>query len=54
MDTLGAIAGAVAESYFGVSSDMVATARTYLDSDVKDVVERFYREIGISLAMEAS
>ena len=54
VDTLGAIAGAVAESYFGVPSDMVAKARTYLDSDIKDVVERFYREIGISLAMEAS
>lgn len=54
VDTLGAIAGAVAEAYFGVPSDMAAKARTYLDSEIKDVVMRFYREIGISLAVEAS
>lgn len=42
-DTLGAIAGAIAEAYYGVPEELWAKARTYLDDGMNDAVDRFYR-----------
>ncbi len=42
-DTLAAIAGSIAEAYYGIPEDIKETALSYLDSYLIDVVER-YRE----------
>jgi len=40
-DTLAAIAGSIAEAFYGVPATLRAQAETYLSSDVKAVIERF-------------
>lgn len=44
-DTLGAIAGAIAEAYYGVPEELWAQAQVYLDDGLNDAVERFYRYV---------
>lgn len=43
-DTLAAIAGGVAEAYYGIPEDIKEKAIGYLDEDLMEVVERFYGE----------
>ena len=40
-DTLGAIAGAVAEAFWGVPDEIVSQALDFIPDDVEAVVERF-------------
>lgn len=40
-DTLAAITGAVAEAYYGISSDLKEAALSYLDDRLLDISERF-------------
>lgn len=42
-DTLAAIAGSMAEVYFGISEDLKARALTYLPADMQAVINRFYK-----------
>ena len=42
-DTIGAIAGGIAEAYYGIPEKLAARARTYLTDDLKDVLDRFTR-----------
>lgn len=41
-DTLCAIAGSIAEAYFGVPEDITETAKSFLEEDLLEVVEMFY------------
>ena len=41
-DTLCAIAGAIAEAYWGVSVELMEQAGRYLSEDISDVICRFY------------
>ena len=45
-DTTGAIAGGLAEAYFGVPEWMKKEAMNYLTDDLADIVERFEKFIG--------
>lgn len=49
-DTLGAIAGAVAEAFWGVPEEIVASGKKYLSQDILEVVYRFkeYRNYNIN------
>lgn len=40
-DTVAAITGAVAESYYGIDEDLKETALSYLDETLLDITERF-------------
>ncbi len=40
-DTLGAIAGAIAEAYWGIPVTIIAEAKGYLDDEIEAVVGRF-------------
>lgn len=40
-DTLAAITGAVAESYYGIPDDLKETALSYLDDRLLDITEKF-------------
>ena len=44
-DTLGAIAGAVAEAMWGVPESFVKQAKLYLPEEIIKVVDRFLMEI---------
>lgn len=44
-DTIAAIAGGVAEAYYGIPEDDRAYASDYLDEDLSEVVEEFYNRI---------
>ena len=44
-DTLGAIAGAVAEAFWGIPVLMTAKAKEYLTEDMQTVLKRIYKEI---------
>ena len=44
-DTLCAIAGSIAEAYYGIPEDMGNTAKAFLTEDLLEVVEKFYKEI---------
>ena len=44
-DTLGAIAGAIAEAYWGIPEDLIRKAKEYLPDDIKAVVERFGKTV---------
>lgn len=44
-DTLCAIAGSIAEAYYGIPEDIVGTAKSFLTDDLLEVVEKFYKEI---------
>lgn len=40
-DTLGAIAGSIAEAFYGVPESLIATARQYLPKDLLEILDRF-------------
>ena len=42
-DTIGAIAGSIAEAYYGITNDVKYTALSYLDDYLLDIVEDFER-----------
>ena len=44
-DTLCAIAGSIAEAYYGIPEDIGETAKSFLTEDLLEVVEKFYKEI---------
>ena len=41
-DTVAAIAGSMAEAFFGIPEDIAETEMSYLDDYMSDVVEKFY------------
>jgi len=45
-DTLACITGGIAEALHGLTAEVAAQARGYLDADLLRVVERFYQTIG--------
>ncbi|MEE0859246.1 MAG: ADP-ribosylglycohydrolase family protein [Acutalibacteraceae bacterium] len=45
-DTQGAMAGGIAEAYYGVDDDIKNTVLKYLDDNLKQSVEEFYSYIG--------
>ena len=44
-DTIAAIAGGLAEAYYGIPKDISVKIENYLDSDLKTVMNKFYNEI---------
>lgn len=42
-DTLAAIAGSMAEAFYGMEKDIAETAMSYLDENMCEVVDAFYR-----------
>lgn len=44
-DTLAAIAGAVAEAFYGIPEDLKATALSFLDDRLLGITERFVTEV---------
>jgi len=44
-DTLAAIAGAIAEAYWGVPEDLICKTKEYLPEDIKFVIGRFEKAI---------
>ena len=44
-DTLCAIAGSVAEAYYGIPKDIGETAKSFLTEDLLEVVEKFYNKL---------
>lgn len=44
-DTLGAIAGAIAEAYYGVPDELWQQARAFLDEGMDAAVDRFYKYV---------
>ncbi|MCF0115208.1 MAG: ADP-ribosylglycohydrolase family protein, partial [Erysipelotrichaceae bacterium] len=45
-DTLGAIAGAMAEAFYGLPVGIIAKGITYLPEDMMDVIKRFDEAVG--------
>ena len=45
-DTLGAIAGSIAEVIHGIPDDLIAQAQLYLDESFTPIIEEFYDRIG--------
>lgn len=48
-DTMGAIAGSIAEAYYGIPENIKNSAMKYLDSDIISVVNKFYYELSRKL-----
>ena len=48
-DTLGAIAGAIAEAKWEISTEIVNKAKEYLSQDILEVVDSFLSEIIVSI-----
>ena len=44
-DTLCAIAGSIAEAYYGIPEDIGNTAKSFLTVDLLEIVEKFYKAI---------
>lgn len=44
-DTLCAIAGSIAEAYYGIPEDIGETAKSFLTDDLLEVVEKFYNKL---------
>ena len=44
-DTLCAIAGSIAEAFYGIPEDMAETAKSYLEEDLLYAVEAFYNHL---------
>ena len=42
-DTQGAIAGSIAEAFFGIPRELLAECRQRLPEEIKKVVDRFYQ-----------
>ena len=45
-DTLGAIAGSIAEVIHGIPDDLIAQAQPYLDESFRPIIEEFYDRVG--------
>ena len=45
-DTLGAIAGSIAEVIHGIPDDLIAKAQPYLDESFRPIIEEFYDRVG--------
>ena len=45
-DTLGAIAGSIAEIIHGIPDDLIAQAQPYLDESFTSIIEEFYDRVG--------
>lgn len=44
-DTTGAIAGSIAEAYFGIAEEFIEEGKKRLEPDMLEVINRFYKEI---------
>ena len=44
-DTIAAISGSLAESYYGVPKDIIMETFKYLDNDLLKIVDKFYNEV---------
>lgn len=44
-DTLGAIAGAIADAFWGIPMNFITAANEYLDDELLEVIEKFYEEV---------
>ena len=44
-DTLGAIAGAIAEAAYGIPMNILDTGRKYLEEDINNLMEEFYMKL---------
>ena len=44
-DTLGAIAGAIADAFWGIPMSFITAANEYLDDELLEVIEKFYEEV---------
>lgn len=44
-DTVAAIAGSMAEAYFGIPEDIAETGMSYLDNYMSEIIEEFYKTI---------
>ena len=44
-DTLCAIAGSIAEAYYGIPEDIGETSKSFLTYDLLKVVEKFYNKL---------
>jgi len=44
-DTLGAIAGSIAEVIHGIPDDLIAKAQPYLDESFRPIIEEFYERV---------
>lgn len=44
-DTLGAIAGAIAEAFWGIPVSFVVKAKEYLDAELEEIIEKAYKII---------
>ena len=45
-DTLGAIAGSIAEIIHGIPDDLIAQAQPFLDESFMPILEEFYGRVG--------
>ena len=45
-DTIAAVAGGIAEAYYGIPEELAAKARTYLTDDLQDILDRFAEFVG--------
>ena len=45
-DTLGAIAGSIAEAIHGIPDDLIAQAQPFLDESFRPIIEEFYARVG--------
>ena len=50
-DTIGAIAGGIAEAYFGIPAEMQKKAKTYLDDRLIKIVDDFYKKLPAKKSM---
>ena len=48
VDTLGAIAGAAAEAFWGIPKQIVEEGDKFLTNEIREVVRRFYEQTGAS------
>ena len=45
-DTLGAIAGSIAEAIHGIPDDLIAQAQLFLDKSFTPIIQEFYDRVG--------
>jgi ADP-ribosylglycohydrolase len=44
-DTQAAIAGSIAEAYYGIPNELIEKAKKYIPADMQEVIDRFYGRI---------
>ena len=44
-DTQGAIAGAIAEAYYGIPDDLIEKAGKFIPDDVQKIIDWFYKRL---------